>query len=70
MRCADYGRFALETMTPADATKCLCGPAFDAMERPASPPKLQPHPDPPGGPDPDAADPSEPLLPDEAPAPA
>ena len=31
MRCADYGRFGLESMTATDATRCLCGPAFDAV---------------------------------------
>lgn len=70
MRCADYGRFGLESMTATDATRCLCGPAFDAMERPNSPPAPpytapsppSPRPDPPPRPPPSPPPPS-PLPP-------
>lgn len=50
MRCADRGRFGLESMTPSNANRCLCGPAFDAMTRPSSPsppPYSEPSPPPP-----------------------
>ena len=54
-------------VTPSNL-EALWDAAAEALEQPAAPPKLKPHPDPPWGPDPDASEPPEPPLPDEAPA--